>query len=62
MTDVAPRVTRHTAVVDLCGAGDVARAAAVAHETWDSLRALIDTLPDGSASVEAPTTDVREKA
>ncbi len=41
-------VTLHARLVDLCEAGDAVGAAAVSHETWQSLQPLLDTLPTPS--------------
>ena len=38
-------VTLHARLVDLCRAGDTAAAAHVSHETWQTLRPLLDSLP-----------------
>lgn len=38
-------VSLHTRLVDLCEAGDTASAAAVSHETWETLKPLLATLP-----------------
>ena len=54
-------VTRHAALLDLCAAGDADGAAALAHQTWDSLRSLIDELPE-DPDANAPGRDLREKA
>lgn len=37
-------VTLHERLVDLCEAGDATAAAAVAHETWETLKPLLPTL------------------
>lgn len=37
-------VQLHARLVDLCEAGDAERAAAVSHETWQTLKPLLDTL------------------
>jgi DNA-binding GntR family transcriptional regulator len=37
-------VALHSRLVDLCEAGDAEAAAAVAHETWQSLKPLLDSL------------------
>jgi DNA-binding GntR family transcriptional regulator len=37
-------VALHSRLVDLCEAGDVEAAAAVSHETWQSLKPLLDSL------------------
>jgi DNA-binding GntR family transcriptional regulator len=37
-------VALHSRLIDLCEAGDVEAAAAVSHETWQSLKPLLDSL------------------
>ncbi|MEW1955204.1 GntR family transcriptional regulator [Terrabacter sp. NPDC080008] len=37
-------VSLHERIITLCAAGDTAAAAAAAHETWETLRPLIETL------------------
>jgi DNA-binding GntR family transcriptional regulator len=37
-------VALHSRLIDLCDAGDVEAAAAVSHETWQSLKPLLDSL------------------
>jgi DNA-binding GntR family transcriptional regulator len=39
-------VDLHNRLVDLCEAGDARGAAAVSHETWETLKPLLATLPD----------------
>jgi DNA-binding GntR family transcriptional regulator len=58
-------VALHARLVDLCEAGDAEAAAAVAHQTWQTLKPLLDTLPDVDvdAATEAATdaaTDERQ--
>jgi len=37
-------VTRHARLLDLCAAGDLENATAVAHEIWESLEPLVETV------------------
>ena len=49
-------MTLHARLVDLCEAGDTEAAAHVSHETWETLRPLLDSLPpDGD-----PTTTTED--
>lgn len=58
-TDGHRSVTRHAALVDRCAAGDTARAAALAHETWDSLKPLIADLTSDESAPPAPREEAR---
>ena len=49
-------VTLHTRLVDLCEAGDTVAAAHVSHETWETLRPLLDSLPLDDSDDDATTT------
>jgi len=42
-------VDLHERIIDRCAAGDAAAAAEVAHETWETLRPLIETLESENA-------------
>ena len=42
-------VARHTTLVDLCAGGDADRAADVAHQIWESLGPLVETLTTETA-------------
>ncbi|WP_323099723.1 GntR family transcriptional regulator [Intrasporangium sp. YIM S08009] len=42
-------VALHERIIDRCAAGDAAAAADVAHETWETLRPLIETLESENA-------------
>jgi DNA-binding GntR family transcriptional regulator len=49
-------VALHDRLVDLCEAGDVEAAAAVSHETWETLRPLIASLDDADTATR-PSED-----
>jgi DNA-binding GntR family transcriptional regulator len=42
-------VALHARIIERCAAGDVAAAADVAHETWETLRPLIESLESENA-------------
>jgi DNA-binding GntR family transcriptional regulator len=50
-------VALHDRLVDLCEAGDVEAAAAVSHETWETLRPLIASLDEAPAGAAELTED-----
>jgi DNA-binding GntR family transcriptional regulator len=46
-------VDLHARLVDLCEAGDAEAAASVSHQTWQTLKPLLDTLADADADADA---------
>jgi DNA-binding GntR family transcriptional regulator len=50
-------VALHDRLVELCEAGDVEAAAAVSHETWETLRPLIASLDESAATVAGLADD-----
>jgi DNA-binding GntR family transcriptional regulator len=52
-------VDLHARLVDLCEAGDAEAAASVSHQTWQTLKPLLDTLADAGADADADADAVR---